>query len=244
MKQESVIIGKIRIAKGTQFKQSYETASWYKTMTMDKDIDVDIHAVINKDEGGCREGYKLLRLGKVADRSVSYSVNGVCDGSDFTSLWGGSQIGASKVNEDVGTEMKYYCNPYAHSVASSIVNSPFKTNIRLNSEFRARKSYFWSTLDNAIKNSYRIYLKEQDICGNLMENPEFSEYIFDSAKEVNGKVFAVILNSNDEEYVLVEVIGNDISIIESAPFDSYDSVERKGNYEGSTVIYQKFIDVQ
>lgn len=238
MKQESVVIGKIRIAKGTQFKQSYETASWYKSMTIDKDIEEEIYAVINQDKGGCREGYKLLSLGKVGDTSVVYSVKGVCDGSDFTSLWGGNQIGASKIDEHIGEEMEYHCSPYAHSIASGIVNKPFETRVKLNDKFRARKSYYWSSLDNKINNSYGIYLKEQDVCGNLMENPNFSEYIFDTAKEVNGKVFAIILNINDEEYALVEIIGNDILIIDTAPFDT------KGNYEGSWKITQSFIEIK
>lgn len=196
----NVIIGKVRISKGTQFNQSYETAAWHKGFTTQENILVDVYGKYEEEE--------VAYLGKVGDNTVHYTVEGICDSSDFTSHWMGSPIGKGKVNEHVGEKMRVTRSPYAHSVANDLVNEPYKTRHILNDDFRARKQYYiWQ---GEIKSTCGIYYKGLDLCGDLMERPELSEYIFNRAKTINGKEYAVIFFEQEEEYHLVEVKGGTV----------------------------------
>lgn len=219
-----LIIGKIRIAKGTKFTQQYDCAAWYKSMTLDKDVVVEVYG--NYKE--YRHNEVDLTIGQIEDTRIGYTVNGIVDSSDFTSYFGGNAIG-SKVNEEVGNEMKYTSSMYAHSLASSILDGGSK--VVLSEEFRARKTYY--TWDNEIKNSYGIFNKELDVCGTLMEF--FKGRIFSWAKVLeNGTVIVVELVESTKEYRIVELIGD--VLYELARFD----FDTKG-WENSNAVRELFL---
>lgn len=211
MANDKIIVGRVRISKGTKLTKQYEVASWYQTMTVDRDMEVTLYAQSMGSDGRIRD--------------TSYMVNGFCDGSNFTSLYMGIPVGEGNIDKDIGQPISIWEHPREYNIAEYVLDNPYNKDAKyiIYPQYRVRKSYFMSNGELHYTNG--IFLKENDLVGTLQE--EMTEYIIEDAKIISDKVLAVIISEEMEELHLVEVVNaqnNEIIPIAHVGYDEESKI--------------------
>lgn len=144
---ESFQIGWYVLEEDQTFRNSFECAAWHQ----DVKVKAGRYPLFGKFE--FRENDRCW-VSKINYMSVSCRLDGIVESSDFTSHFAGNAIG-SKVDQDKGKAASYYINPYAHSVAHSIIKSDGNCSYQLLEEFEAKEIPF--VYDGVEKVTYGIF---------------------------------------------------------------------------------------
>lgn len=202
-----VKIGFFELKEDKVFRNTYETAAWHQDILVSSGIYPIYGEVKNTDLT------PRMSPGQIEDTSLFSKLEGRVVSSDFSSLFFGNTI-AQKINENVGEQSVHVVNPYAHSIALSIIKGE-ETKFKLNDDFHARKSYY--VQDGKVEYTGGIFKKNDDLVWKVQQRMNSGEYVLCARGLKNGSIATIVFEEEsfnigkfvDGKFELNESIEND-----------------------------------